>query len=351
MWLSEPSAICSSDVGLAPNATLHARSIPRVSNDFYTSVIDFGKTLGRQCEERIEKRTDIGPHMSTAINARDMLSITIAFAETEDGKRASKPSHILNYYGISYGTFLGQTFASTFPEHVGNMVLDGVVSPEGYLKNFTSASVNHLDGAIASFFIYCNKAGPSSCSYYTGSTPKDIYKRFRQSFIQLNPRESDAKHWSNMTDLEAALLMLKSVLLTYADAPLSYYSVLPDTLQGLEVAILSQNLSSWIQQMIPIYGNPSIAEYETMNPQWSLGTLCSDQNNTLYNKTLVQLSPLLKDLERQSIIGEIWSHAELACTGWSIKASEIFHGTFGGETATPILFVDNTYDPVTPIEK
>jgi hypothetical protein len=41
--------------------------------------------------------------MSTAVTARDMLSIVNAFAETEDGGRASKPSELLNYYGISYG--------------------------------------------------------------------------------------------------------------------------------------------------------------------------------------------------------------------------------------------------------
>jgi pimeloyl-ACP methyl ester carboxylesterase len=351
MWLSQPVANCSSNISTSENATLQARSIPRVSDEFYTSLIDFGKELGEQCEITIGGRKDVGPHMSTATNARDMLSITYAFAETEDGKRASKPSHLLNYYGISYGTFLGQTFASMFPENVGNMVLDGVVSPAGYLTNFTSASVYHLDGVIAAFFIYCNKAEPSSCSYYTGSTPKDIYKRFKRSFVQLDPREAEAKHWSNVTDLETALLTLKVALLTYADAPLTYFSKLPNLFQGLEVAISSQNISSWTQQTTTIFGVPTLTGYEAQNPQWSLGAMCSDQNNTLYNKTLQDLRPLIKDLEQQSIIGEIWSHAELGCTGWPIKASEIFHGPFGGDTATPILFVDNTYDPVTPIEK
>ncbi|KAH6666182.1 hypothetical protein B0J14DRAFT_438024, partial [Halenospora varia] len=339
MWLSEPLADCTTNASSSQNTTFRARSVPRVSDEFYTSHIGFGKELGERCERTIGGQKDIGPHMSTAINARDMLSITNAFAETEDGKRASKPSHLLNYYGISYGTFLGQTFVSMFPGNVGNVVLDGNVSPEGYLTNFTSAAINHLDGAIASFFIYCNKAGPSSCSYYTGSTPKDIYRRFKRSFEQLDPRKAEAEHWSNATDLEAALLLLKVGLLTYADMPLTYFSTLTTVLQGLEVAISSQNISSWTQEMKTIFGDPTITGYEKLNPQWSLGTMCSDQNNVLYNKTLQELRPLLKDLEKESIIGEIWSHAELGCTGWSIKASEVFHGPFGGDTATPILFV------------
>jgi hypothetical protein len=236
-----------------------------------------------------------------------------------------------------------------FPERVGNVVLDGVVSPVGYLTNYTSPAIIHVDGIIASFFIYCHEAGPSECSYYTGSTPKDIYERFNQSFVQLRPRKAEAEHWSNATDLEAALLELKVVLLTAADAPFSYFSSLPKILLDLENAISAQNINQWTQQLIPIFGAPGPANYE--NPEWTYGVLCSDQNNTFYNKTLQDLKPEIKQLENQSIIGEIWTHAMLGCTGWSIKAKEIFTGPFGGDTATPILFVSNTYDAVTPIEE
>jgi pimeloyl-ACP methyl ester carboxylesterase len=40
----------------------------------------------------------------------------------------------LQYLGFSYGTFLGNTFASMFPGRVGRMVLDGVVDPYNYLE-------------------------------------------------------------------------------------------------------------------------------------------------------------------------------------------------------------------------
>ena len=227
--------------------------------------------------------------------------------------------------------------------------MDGVVSPEGYLANYTSPAITHIDGIIASFFIYCHEAGPSKCPYYTGSTPKDIYERFNQSFAQLRPRKAEADHWSNATDLEAALLELKVALLTAADAPLDYFSSLPQILLGLESAVSAQNISSWTQQLTLVFGTPGPAGYE--NPEWTLGVLCADQNNSFYGKSLKDLAPEIKQLERQSIIGEIWTHAMLGCAGWSIKAKEIFTGPFAGHTATPILFVSNTYDAVTPIEE
>ncbi|KAI1084143.1 TAP-like protein-domain-containing protein [Whalleya microplaca] len=344
MWLSEPVANCSANITPNQNITFRSRSAPRLLDEYYNGFIEYGKELGENCEKTIGGEKDVGPHMSTATTARDMLSIVDAFAETEDGKRASKPSRLLNYYGISYGTFLGQTFASMFPDRVGNVVLDGVVDPEGYVTDYTTNSVNHLDGIIASFFIYCHAAGLSGCPYYTGSTPKDIYERFNQSFVQLDPRKAEAESWSNATDLEAALLILKIGLLSTADTPLLYFNILPKVLLDLESAILTQNISQWVDQATAIF------EVADDYPEWTLGVLCSDQGNAWYNKTLQDFQPQLDHLENQSIIGEIWIRPMLMCTGWPINAAERFKGPFGGDTATPILFVSNTYDPVTPIE-
>lgn len=81
------------------------------------------------CSEVIGGPTDAGPYMTTAINARDIIRIIDAFAATDDGKRAPDAS-LLNYYGDSYGTYLGETFASMFPDRVRRLVLDGVTYAE-----------------------------------------------------------------------------------------------------------------------------------------------------------------------------------------------------------------------------
>ena len=339
MWLSEPVLNCTA-------SSTHRRSVPRVTDDFYEMFIDYGKALGANCEQTGGGGKDAGPHMTTAVTARDMLSVVNAFAETEDGKRAPK-SHLLNYYGISYGTFLGQTYASMFPDRVGRVALDGVVSPQGYLSNFTSASVTHLDGVLALFFVYCYEAG-EGCAF-NGSSPKVIYERFHRSFVQLDPRHAEAKHWSNATDLEAALLTLKVALLTVAVSPLSYFGQLPSILLGLEAAIAAKNIRPWTAALGSIVGDPGVSGYS--NAQWALGVLCADQGNKYYQKNLQDLRPLISDLEKQSIVGEVWIKTELGCTGWPIKSLDRYTGPFRGNTATPILFVSNTYDPVTPIEK
>ncbi|HEY3534024.1 MAG TPA: alpha/beta fold hydrolase [Pedococcus sp.] len=57
-------------------------------------------------------------HMSTVEVAKDMDILRGALREPR-----------LDYFGASYGTFLGATYANLFPSHVGRMVLDGAINP------------------------------------------------------------------------------------------------------------------------------------------------------------------------------------------------------------------------------
>jgi pimeloyl-ACP methyl ester carboxylesterase len=75
--------------------------------------------FSRQCETHINATTPgLLQHLSTASHARDMLEIST---------RAGYPK--LKYWGISYGSILGGTFAAMFPDHVERLVSDGRYAP------------------------------------------------------------------------------------------------------------------------------------------------------------------------------------------------------------------------------
>jgi pimeloyl-ACP methyl ester carboxylesterase len=91
------------------------------------------KGLGALCAE--QGADGIFQHMSTADVARDMLEF-VERAEALKVKNgngtASAEKPRLQYIGFSYGSQLGNTFASMFPGRVGRMVVDGIVDAVDY---------------------------------------------------------------------------------------------------------------------------------------------------------------------------------------------------------------------------
>ncbi|MEV6903204.1 alpha/beta hydrolase [Amycolatopsis sp. NPDC051372] len=57
-------------------------------------------------------------HIKTTDVAQDMDSLRVALGEKQ-----------INYYGFSYGTYLGQVYSTLYPKNVRRMVLDGNVDP------------------------------------------------------------------------------------------------------------------------------------------------------------------------------------------------------------------------------
>lgn len=109
------------------------------------------KVKGEQCQKMIGGPAGAGQHMSTATVARDMVSITDAFAATPDGVKVKNPK-LTNYHGTSYGTFLGQTFASMFPERVGRFVLQGVVDPDDQVSGISLTGLQSTDEVCICLF-------------------------------------------------------------------------------------------------------------------------------------------------------------------------------------------------------
>jgi pimeloyl-ACP methyl ester carboxylesterase len=73
------------------------------------------RSFGRGCTKRSGA---VAAHVSTEEAARDIDVLRAALGESQ-----------LAYFGASYGTQLGATYADLFPERVGRLVLDGAIDP------------------------------------------------------------------------------------------------------------------------------------------------------------------------------------------------------------------------------
>ncbi|KAJ7926165.1 TAP-like protein-domain-containing protein [Mycena leptocephala] len=78
----------------------------------------------------------------------------------------------LHYWGFSYGTTLGATYVAMFPEHSERVVLDGVVyAPEQYtsLVDHGLSAGTSTNGVFEGFISNCVSAGPERCALMTSA--------------------------------------------------------------------------------------------------------------------------------------------------------------------------------------
>lgn len=111
---SEPAVSCDSTYAGAgygrpafvPTSSKVVSAWMKITND-YT----------KKCDK---KNGAILEHLTTKEVAKDMDQIRRALGQAQ-----------LNFYGFSYGTYLGQVYASKFPSKVRRMIFDGTVDPRG----------------------------------------------------------------------------------------------------------------------------------------------------------------------------------------------------------------------------
>ena len=107
-------------------------------------------------------------HVSTADSARDLDLLRQALGQPR-----------LNYLGISYGTFLGATYANLFPRRVGRLVLDGNVPPEAWTNGgrpnpalgtyLRMGSDKAAAKALDAFLRICGQRSTQACAFSAGS--------------------------------------------------------------------------------------------------------------------------------------------------------------------------------------
>jgi pimeloyl-ACP methyl ester carboxylesterase len=96
--------------------------------------------------DKCESANEYLTHYSTAAAARDM-----------DILRAALGDKKLNYFGKSYGTYLGTLYAQFFPEKVGRMILDGALNPNISILEQNISQAKGFDDALDAFLADCAK--------------------------------------------------------------------------------------------------------------------------------------------------------------------------------------------------
>ncbi|KAK7468330.1 hypothetical protein VKT23_002845 [Stygiomarasmius scandens] len=266
--------------------------------------------------------------VTTGNVARDMLGMAEALGQEK-----------LQYYGASYGTVLGATFATLFPDRIGRMVLDGCVDTEGYFgSDFDAATSPILDAdkAMQTFFDGCHSAGPDACDFYA-SSPSEIAAKLEAIYASL--RSQPIPVFTGDTFGILTYDILRGVIFTAITAPYTQFKQLATGL-----AELSNGNGTTIFEMISS-GNPASA-VPALSLEALPAILCSDADPN--NATVSELRATMAAIN-STFAGVLVVPGKAVCAGWRVHPDDRFQGPVGANTSNPLLFIGNTADPRTPL--
>ncbi|KAH8554996.1 alpha/beta hydrolase fold-domain-containing protein [Umbelopsis sp. PMI_123] len=296
--------------------------------------------LEAEAKQCIAKNKDFLPYVSTAAVARDIDSLRDAFGQ-----------EVTNYWGFSYGTFLGATYVNMFPDRVGRIILDGVTDPttfSGELVNWIKTSLIHTEDGIDEFGASCEAAGPEKCALanrdkalaFDGEHYVAPTLRYYLNYLINNPLLlSNVSTPGVVSQAQVANTLFRS-LYKVANWPL-VAKAFDDAIQ-LSIGDKFHNyLAEKQSERCPLVEDYSMS---------FIPVLCID--GTHHDQP--DLGSFLKGLEEASkvapLAATLWGTSMLQCIYWDVKPAERYAGPWNQQTRNKVLLIGATGDPVTPVE-
>lgn len=293
--------------------------------------------LADQCDQRGNRIAD---HMSTANVARDL-----------DLLRQRLGDEQLTYFGGSYGSYLGVTYANLFPDRVRSVVIDGILDPVAWSNVGNdvpfSTSLRSDEGAqetLDRFFELCELAAPGACALAPDSATRfaALADRLLAAPIPVTDPETGEEFLVTYQDLIGITLGGLYNPFGYADlaALLAFIEAsAPPTTIGAALNEVSASSGLVNKRGFPHYQNfaegfPAVACEDSDNPSdyavWSQAGAEADADFGYF--------------------GRIWTWASSPCAQWPLHDDDRYTGPYNAATANTVLIVGNLYDPATRYE-
>ncbi|RDB20278.1 hypothetical protein Hypma_012562 [Hypsizygus marmoreus] len=280
-----------------------------------------------------ERQIDVIGHINTDQTARDMLQITHAHGKEK-----------LQYWGFSYGSVLGATFAAIFPDKVDRLIIDGVADVENYYSTLWSNNLLDTDRTMASFFTECHSAGPVRCPFYA-PTPAAIAQNLTALYDSVRSRPIPVRTGSSYGLIDYKRLRLTVFASLYK--PYTAFAPLAQALADLAVGDGVQLFQLLDKPAFQCDCDETGDETGEMTPDTGTAISCNDGDAV--PEEFEALESYFEDVSSKSQWAEIWAGLRTACVGWPKVPTKQFRGPFVGNTSFPILLIGNTADPVTPL--
>lgn len=258
--------------------------------------------FGKACSGSVGGSKGNASYITTPLVARDLLTYINA---EHAGPNKSNEKAKLSYYGVSYGTILGATFASMFPDRIDKMILDGAFEASDYYNLSWDTNLKDTDKALGSFFSSCHQAGAQNCTFW-GASVKNITARFDKIVTDLKSHPIPIPNPSSCgVPLMATYSDLKQIVLQALYSPLDTFPMLAKVLSGLERGNTAAYEIAVTGGSIP--ANPCANSTTGLNTDVNTLIKCADGSAGNKYSNVTQYRNYVDGLSEQSrFFAEVW---------------------------------------------
>jgi pimeloyl-ACP methyl ester carboxylesterase len=274
--------------------------------------------LARGCSD-----TDaiLAAHISTVESARDMDILRAALGERR-----------LSYFGASYGTELGATYAQLFPLRVGRFVLDGAVDPK---LGTRATALQQAAGFQRAFDAFAANCVQSSVGCFLGKSVSGVQDTVSALLDRIARRSLPTSDGRQLTAGNA----FYGIAATLYDR--GYWILLSSALRsalGGDGTLLMKLADAYAQRNAD--GTFSSNFLEAF---YDISCL-DDPSSIPYSQVPAQFPAFEK---ASPVFGRLYAWGLTACDGFSPRSDEkapVIHAA----GAQPIVVIGTTRDPATP---
>lgn len=277
--------------------------VPATRADF-TALLAYNAKLAANC------RADTGPlfdHVDTLSGVRDVDAIRAALGVGQ-----------LNYYGVSYGTLIGQEYAEQFPDRIRAMVIDSNMDHSLGTAPFLATEAATDQDAFGQFVAWCD----------------------RDSFCALHGQDVNAIWAALMRRADAGTLTLPG-----STQPLTWFDLTAlavGNLYGPNWAGLAANIAALNAEPAARFAaTPTLIPFPLaiFCEDWSLPVSGFGQMRQLF----AQSESLAPQLRVSSLGWGVWS----SCLNFTAPVDNPQH-RLHVHVAFPLLELNSVHDPATP---
>ena len=280
------------------------------------ALIDASQAFNDKCDEN---SGTILPYISTKASAQDINSLRLALGEEK-----------ISYFGFSYGSELGTTWATMFPETVRAIVVDGAVDPNASSTEEGMNQAKGFEGQLSTFLKQCS--AKSTCEFHNGG---DAEAAFDKLVLDIDAKPLEVS--KERTPVTQGVLFTAVAQAMYSDY---YWPQLSEALSAAQngdgKGILQLYDDYYQRKDDGTYGN----ELEAF-----LAISCLDDPGASSVEDVD--SHIDEFIAAAPRLGGNFAYG-YSCALWPVKqAAKV---TITGKGAGPIVVVGTTGDPATPLD-